>query len=240
MTRFSLAVTVAIGLSLTAGSALACGHSIRMRLDPEAEMMRVVNKQIRKHQYRAAARTILRTYPDIRTRVAKRTPRRSHRLRMSPFGVRNPAINLRRARIAMATAVARTDGHLTAGNGWSGRTPHMRLADLRWAANVLRRAVARTPRSVVMRTRLGEALSRLPWTRGEALDLLSDIAAKGGLPEGMAWAALADLKQELGDRQGSRQALQRCRKLDGSARACRRYMGKRTLYLAALDLRARR
>ena len=238
MARFSLALTIAIGLILTAGPALSCGHSIRMRLDPEADIMRVVNKQIRKHHYRDAARTILRTWPGIRTQVAH--IRRHSKRRLSPFTMRNPAANLRRARLAMATAVVRTDGHLKAGRGWSGRTPKMRLADLRWAAKVFREEVARVPHSVVMRTRLGEALSRLPWTRGEAYVTLTDLAAKGAVAEGMAWAALADLRQELGDGSGSAQALRQCRKLDRSARLCRRYMGKRTLHLASLHLRARR
>ncbi len=234
MTRAPLALTITLGITLVASSAFSCAHSIRMRLDPESNMMRVVQTQIRGHRYQAAARTILRTWPDIRTRVASRS-KHNHRTRiMSPFGRSNPAVNLRRARLAMATAVVRTDGHLKASKGWSGRNPHMRLADLRWAAKVFRQEVARVPHSLVMKTRLGEALSRLPWTRGEAYDTLSKVAAKGVMPEGMGWAALADLRDELGDRPGSKKALRQCRKLDRKTRACRRYLGKRTLHVAGV------
>ena len=242
MTRATVAFATALApmLSLFAASpALGCGHSMRLRLDPDADMMRVVSDDLRDHHYQRAARRILRAWPDIRTRsvevAAKPLPGR----RFTPLFRRDPAANLRQARIAMATAVVRSNGKLRLKHGWSGKTPLQRLQDLRWAADVLREAVAQSPRNVLIQSRLAEALSRLPSTRAEAWVVLTELAEKGTVPEAMAYAALADLRAEMGDRPGRNDALRSCRKLGATGANCRRYLGKRTLHVASLDPQVR-
>lgn len=238
MTRAAIALTITITpilAFLVASPALACGHSMRLRLDPEAEMMRVVRQDIRRHRYRSAARAILKTWPKIRTAVAQRAVKQPRRRHFSPFIRSNPAANLRRARVAMATAVVRTNGRLNARHGWSGDSPRKRLRDLRWAARVLRDERARSPRNVLVQSRLAEALSRLPSTRAEAWMTLNNLADQRTIPEAMGYAALADLRAEVGDGPGRNAALRQCRRLGASARSCRRYLGKRTLHVAALD-----
>ena len=240
-TTVALATALAPVIALLAASpALGCGHSMRLRLDPEADMMRVVRKDIRDHRYRSAARRILRSWPDIRTRTVTAAARSAPIRRFTPLFRADPAANLRQVRVAMATAVVRSNGRLRLRHGWSGKTPRHRLRDLRWAARVLREERARAPRNVVIQSRLAEALSRLPFTRAEAWVALTELAEKGTLPEAMAYAALADLRAEMGDRSGRNAALHNCRKLGATGASCRRYMGKRTLHVAAVARQARR
>lgn len=236
---------------LLSAPAHACLHVMRERVDPEMEMLRVAERHLARHRYRLAARQVLRVYPDIRgrklaavaARASAKTPGGGGAgIEQVLFGGPRPssAHRLRTAQLIMATAVVRTDGALGLRHGWSGATLGQRRADLTWAVEVLRARVSRAGSNAVERTRLGEALSRLETTRGEAHTILAELARGKVITDPMAWAALADLRADAGDRGGSRAALAACRRLSGSKKMCGRYMNKRHLQVAAWQPEARR
>ncbi len=61
--------------------------------------------------------------------------------------------------------------------------------------------------------RLAEAQARIPAVRPAARATLEQLARRDLVPDAEAWAALADLRGEVGDAAGQKAALERCRKL---------------------------
>tara|TARA_R110002073_G_scaffold336577_1_gene535918 strand:+ start:1436 stop:2026 length:591 start_codon:yes stop_codon:yes gene_type:complete len=68
--------------------------------------------------------------------------------------------------------------------------------------------------------RLAEAYAYYPKRKAEARALLEDLAERGLMPDAFAYATLAQVRYDLGDRPGAREAIASCKKLDARKRLC--------------------
>ena len=200
-------------------AASACAKSMMRRIDPDAELMRLVHRDIHRQRYSRVARRLLKRWPKLRNAPLKATDRKRPRI-----GLFVRTDHRTRARALLATAVVRSGGKLKAGRRWFARTTSGRAASLTWAVGVLRADVDRSPKNPVALTRLGEALSRTPDGRLEAREILDGLAAKKVITDAWGWAALADLRDASEDPDGRKQALASCRKLARRGALCRRYL----------------
>jgi hypothetical protein len=110
----------------------------------------------------------------------------------------------------MALAAVRTDGDIQPGFGWSSWTPAEKAQNVAWGVRRLRMLAAADPSSTVVRTDLGEALSRAPSTRDEARTILGALEATDGIATPEGYAALAFVRVEAGDEIGAAVASAEC------------------------------
>jgi hypothetical protein len=90
-----------------------------------------------------------------------------------------------------------------------GTTEHA-YASLNWSVQVLRALDARHDNNPSYHTDLGEALAKHPRGRDEALMILNHLAEKDLLTSAEAYAALARMKAEGGDKEGRDALVKRC------------------------------
>jgi hypothetical protein len=109
----------------------------------------------------------------------------------------------------MAIAIARNEGGITAA-AFRGKTAEQRAENLAWAAQTLQELSNKRPNNPALETDLGEALSKIPEKRAEAMKLLSRLADKDLLATPEGYAALAELRGKAGDKAGREAALKRC------------------------------
>lgn len=143
---------------------------------------------------RAAAWILQRTWPRLREAVPVPSS-----LEVIAEGVR-----------LMALASVRADGHVRLGLGWSSWTPFERALNVAWGVRRLRMLAANEPSSDVAKTDLGEALSRSPDTRGEARAILESLDASRAIASPEGYAALALVRNEIGDVAGAARASAEC------------------------------
>ncbi len=200
----------------------ACMHVLRPREDPDVQMLRVVERDLDRQRYSNAARRVLRRFPTIHgPAVARQSAQRRNR----PPTLAVSASFERGLRV-VALALVRNHGHLRLRAPWSGVTQRQRDVNVAWATDVLSRQYDRTPEDPLARSQFGEALSRSATSRPAARELLEGLAVREVVPESMAWAALADLRDETGDAAGRDQALASCRRIAVQPQTCRSYLAK--------------
>jgi hypothetical protein len=131
-----------------------------------------------------------------------------------------------RAQRVLAVALARQGGSLRlehevpryARGHWGGQTPADRQRNQDYSVAMLRaRASTGDPGS---QTELAEALSLRDAGRGEAREILEDLAKRDLVASPDGYAVLAALRARSGDRRGEQAALERCHKLAGKAERC--------------------
>jgi hypothetical protein len=113
-----------------------------------------------------------------------------------------------RAQRVVAVALVRTEGLLAIGSEYASSTAEQRRGNLVWASGILR-AYAALKNTPAVQTDLGEALSKLPETREEALRVLEGLAKKDLVTSSHGYAALAELRLAAGDRAGHDAAMKR-------------------------------
>jgi hypothetical protein len=219
-------LTGVLALSMMAvptGQAEACGPYGMMRnVDRDIQrrdrdLLVKAEKALRQGRYHKAFRLAEKTthVPVLRT-TNRRTKkiRRTHQ--RSPEWARLGARTLR----IMSVATVRLNGK----SRLKGRLPATnkeRVANLTWAADVLRHASKTRPNDTVLKTRLGEAQSKLPGTRKFALLTFKALEKQGRLADAHGYAAYASVLRATGDRAGQKRALKRCRSLTGKRSLCK-------------------
>lgn len=200
-------VPAAVAVSYS-GDAVACGMSYGLEPTPQkpspTQEVARAEKSLEAGQNVQAARTVLAAFPNVRNANAGQSAIETRALRVFALVVArsNGAVNERSA------------GTWTA-NEW---TPN---ANLEWAIQALREIDAKRPNDPAVQADLGEALSKLSRTQGEALTLLGKLADKDLMGSPFAYAALAKLRSDKGDTTGAETAIKRCEEMSKTPGVCR-------------------
>jgi predicted Zn-dependent protease len=203
------AVPAALAVTYSA-DANACGMSIRMAPVPPKQqpsplqLVARAEKSLEDGDNLAAAKTVLTTFPRIREAMEGHDPLEMRALRV------------------FALAVVRTNGRVNEKvAGIASKTDWTPSANLEWAVQAMRKIDANRPDDPTVQADLGEALSKLPWTRQEALSILQRLAQKDLMGSPYAYAALAKLCSDQGDVSGAEAAIKRCEKMSNVPGVCK-------------------
>lgn len=218
--RKLMSVVVGLGAFVAVGAstqdASACGGAwMPMIMVPEVdhriEGVARAEKQFQKDTAGAAA-SVIRMMPHVRAMKPK------------------SAKLVLRAQRTLAVALVRHGGALPvdkelpryAQGTWLGKTAEEKKANLEWAVEILRQVNDLKKDDAAVQTDLGEAMAAVDATKAEGRALLEKLAEKDLVASPEAYAALARLRSDAGDHEGTRLAMQRCEAMAGSAAAvCR-------------------
>lgn len=206
----AVAVTVlpAAFASTYATDASACGMSIRMEPIPQkptpVQEIARAEKALENGQNLVAAKAVLSNFPRVRVATAGESPLETRALRVFALAV-----------VRSNGAVSEKTAGVPSPNQW---TPS---ANLEWAVQSLREIDAKRPNDPTVQADLGEALSKLPHGREEALKLLQALAQKDLMGSPQAYAALATLRRDKGDLAGAEAALKRCEEMSRTPGVCK-------------------
>ncbi len=207
-----LALGACVGVTSLTQSAKACGGEWYpvMQVDPRIHGVAQAEKSLADGQHLAAAASVIRMMPHLRTLKAK------------------PGSLVGRAERVLALSLARADGSLPvlaevprdALGNWRGEKAEHAANNLAWSIEVLRRQSDAKADDVALKTDLAEALSRLEPHRAEARSILEDLAKRDLIASPQGYAALAALRSRSGDANGQKLALKRCEAMAKSQDAC--------------------
>jgi hypothetical protein len=217
MTSRKHAIAVAVfgaclGLGVATREAAACGGEWypEVMVDPRIHGVAQAEKSLAKGDRIAAAASVLRMMPHIKSLKAK------------------PGSLVGRAERVLAIALSRSNGALDASRevpldvlaSWQGAKTAERTANLAWSVEVLKRQADAKRDDVGLRTDLAEAMARVPERREEARAILEELAQRDLIASPEGYAALASVRSQLGDSAGQQVALQRCEAMAKSKDAC--------------------
>ncbi|HVH41553.1 MAG TPA: hypothetical protein VM925_04395 [Labilithrix sp.] len=212
-------VPAALGLSYST-DAHACGMSVRLEPTPQkptpVQEIARAEKALESGQNAVAAKAILTTFPRIRVVSAGQNPLETRALRV------------------FALAVVRSSGAVTEKTvGVSSQAEWTPNANVEWAVQAMREIDAKRPNDPTVQADLGEALSKLPHGREEALKLLQGLAQKDLMGSPHAYAALARLRTDKGDSAGAEAAIKRCEEMSKTPGVCRPAAPSKPMAVAA-------
>jgi tetratricopeptide (TPR) repeat protein len=194
------AVPAALALTYSA-DANACGWAVSIDLD--SQQVARAEKALEDGNNFVAAKTIFTMFPFIRDATAGEAPLQTRALRV------------------LALAIVRTNGRLNEKQvGIASETEWTPNANLEWAVQAMREIDEVRPNDPTVQADLGEALSKLPHTRQEALSILQRLAQRDLMGSPYAYAALAKLRSDQGDVSGAEAALKRCEELSRKPSLC--------------------
>ena len=208
--------TVALAMSLiglsTSANAFACGGDWfpEVQVDPRIHGVLEAEKSLTRGNYVAAAGSVVRMIPHIKTLS----------------GSHDPLVE--RAERVLAVAIARSNGRLALEQEvpsevlghWLGKSHVDHDKNMTWSVAALRRELAAKQDDPGIMTDLGEALSKVDGGGEEARALLESLAARDlvGTPQG--YKALAELRLQKGDEAGQQVAMKRCESMASAAKIC--------------------
>jgi hypothetical protein len=182
-------VLLAASLFLSAGAvgharlASACINEVKLETSPDIQLLTASELALGAGKAAKAVEGLLRVFP--RARAEARLPDRGAAMGLDKQRAR--------AQRLVAVAVVRTEGLMAVSDAFPSVSAGDRRANLEWAAGILR-AFARVSDGPAVQTDLGEALSKLPETRDEALRILGGLAQKDLVTSPQGYAALAELR----------------------------------------------
>lgn len=185
-----LCFVVPCALAGMPAEAAACEESISFEVDPKVMLLSQAETSLNAGKARAAAVNVLTAFPKLKGDAG------------------SDAMQARAQRI-LALAVVRTEGLLSVGEAMKASTAEERRANLEWAVATLRKLNEAKKNVPALETELGEALSKLPESQGEALAVLGKLAEKDLITSPQGWAALAKLRRDAGDQEGGDAAAKR-------------------------------
>jgi len=208
--------TVALAMSavsfLSSASALACGGDWfpELQIDPRIHGVLEAEKSLAKGNYVAAAGSVVRMMPQLKTLDANKDPL------------------VARAERVLAVAIERSNGKLALEQEvpsayvghWLGKSPLDQDKNMAWSVSTLRRQLSIKQDDPGVQTELGEALSKVDGGAEEARTLLESLASRDlvATPEG--YKALAQLRLQKGDQAGQQLAMKRCESMATSSKVC--------------------
>ncbi len=205
-----IVMTGALALSMmtiTPSDADACLHGMKRDSDRDMQLLARAKTALKSGKYKRAF-TLAKRINSSPINVTKMGSKlRRIKTRPGPYrGARS--LRTRAARV-MAVATIRLDGK-TQLTGKMPRSANERLENVKWAANTMRAALSKRPHDAFLKSRLGEALAKIPAARKEALELLESLAKEDFLADAHGYAAFARLLSWNGDQDGKDEALKRC------------------------------
>lgn len=206
----ALALVPAALVVTSTTDAHACGMSVRMELAPQrptpVQEIAKSEKALEGGRHLAAASSILRTFPRIRTVTPGKDPLQTRALRVFALAIvrSDGTVNETKARVRSPNGVE-----------W---TPE---ANLQWAVQSLREIDQKRPNDPTVQADLGEALSKTSGGQVEALKILQGLAQRDLMGSPQAYAALAKLRTQKGDSAGAEAAIKRCEEMSKSPGVCK-------------------
>lgn len=179
------------GVVAHARPAAACINAVTYDTVPAIQQITLAEQALGAGKPSKAVAGLLPIFPTLRV---------DHRLMERGPGLGLDAVATRAQRV-VAVALVRTEGLLAIGDSFPSSTAAERRANLEWAVGILR-AFARVKSTPASQTDLGEALTKLPETREEALSILDGLDRKDLMTSPEGYAALAELRLAAGDRAG--------------------------------------
>jgi hypothetical protein len=119
-----------------------------------------------------------------------------------------------RAQRTLALAVVRSEGAVPVSPRLQGSTESDKQTNLAWAQLVLTYHAALKSDNIVIKVQLAESLSRNPYEKDRAREMLRDLSARDLMPTASGYALLASLESDTVLRDA---ATSRCRELGGTA-----------------------
>ena len=208
----ALALAMSAVSFLGSTGALACGGEWfpEVQIDPRIHGVLEAEKSIAKGNYVAAAGSVVRMMPHLKTLDAKTDPL------------------VARAERVLAVAIERSSGKLALEQEvpseylghWLGKSQADRDKNMAWSVSTLRRQLTIKRDDPGIQTELGEALSKVDGGADEARTLLESLASRDlvATPEG--YKALAQLRLQKGDEAGEQLAMKRCESMAASSKVC--------------------
>ena len=210
----SVALAMSAITLLSSAGALACGGDWypEVQVDPRIHGVLEAEKAVAKGNYVAAAGSVVRMMPHIKTLQAD--------------AKRDPLIA--RAERVLAVAIERSNGTLALEQEvpseylghWLGKTRADHDKNLAWSVSTLRHELTIKKDDPGIQTELGEALSKVEGGADEARTVLEGLAARDlvATPEG--YKALAQLRSQNGDEAGQKLAMKRCESMAVASKVC--------------------
>ena len=207
----ALAVAATCGALTTPADACGGGWWPEIEIDYRVQGIARAEKDLQKGKYDDAAGAVLRMIPHIQAYKQ---------------ASRDDIVN--RALRVLAVATARKDGQLDVKAQlphelratWLGEKAAERDANLKWTVSALKAVATKKKNDPVIESELGEAMAKVPAYREEGRKLLEKLAAKDLLTTPEAYAALAQLRADSGDKDGRLAALVRCKAMAKNAAIC--------------------
>ena len=207
-----VAVTMSAVSLLTSASALACGGEWypELQIDPRIHGVAEAEKATARGDYVAAAGSVLRMMPHIKTLAVTSDPL------------------VARAERVLAVAIARSNGrlHIEAEvpseflGHWRGLSSADQTKNLAWSVSALRAELKLKKDDPGVTTELGEALSKQDGGQAEARALLEALAARDLVASPEGYKALAELRFQQGDEAGQKLAMKRCVSMAAASTVC--------------------
>jgi hypothetical protein len=208
-----LAALGALALPLaTSKDAVACGGAYipYVEIDYRPQGVAQAEKFIQEGKYLAAAGNVIRMMPHIKD-----------------IKVKNSTGIAGRAQHVLALAIARSGGNLDIADqlpdyiqdGWLGADAEERTTNLEYSISVLRKMNS-IKSDAKVESELAEALAQVDSHKKEAREILERLAKKDLVPSAEAYAALAKLRGQDGDKQGEKVAIEHCSKMTKTPGMC--------------------
>lgn len=209
-----LAVSMSVVSLLSSASSLACGGDWypEVQIDPRIHGVAEAEKTLAKGNYVAAAGSVVRMIPQIKTLRAES--------RRDPL--------LARAERVLAVAIMRQGGKLALEQEvpvqvlghWQGKTKLDQSKNLAWSVDTLRHELTLRKDDPGLMTELGEALSKLDGGQDEARTILEALAARDLIGSPQGYQVLAELRRQKGDEAGQKLAMKRCESMASGSKVC--------------------
>lgn len=208
LAALALALAPAFATLSYADDANACGMSVRLDPTPQkptpVQEIAKAEKALEGGQNAAAARTILTSFPKVRSASAGANPLETRAMRV------------------FALALARSNGAINEKTlGIASRDEWTPTGNLEWAIAALREIDGKRPNDPAVQADLGEALSKVAHGQDEALKLLGNLAQKDLMGSPFAYAALAKIRSDRGDTAGAATAIKRCEEMSKQPGVCK-------------------
>src|SRR5262249_12157353 len=120
----------------------------------------------------------------------------------------------------LALASARSDGALSVAKVIEGQTDEQKAENLLFSIETLRKLNIKRLNNPSYQTDLAEALSKVPRFKAEAFEILNGLAKKDLVASPEGYAALAKLRDNLGDKEGTALAVKRCSGMTKTPKMC--------------------
>jgi hypothetical protein len=208
--RVVLSVGMLAGIGAVSGDAGACGDEVAPAIDHRIMGVARAEKDMRDGKYLAAAGSVLRMMPHVRTSKPGKDP-------LFARGLRTLAVAVARADGALALEKEVPD-HVLA--GWNGKKAEDRAANLQWAVNTLTIMSQQKADDPGVKTDLAETLAHVDGRQDDALKMLNELAEKDLITSAEGYAALASLRERAGDQSGRQAAANKCEAMTKNPAIC--------------------
>lgn len=201
--RFAFAFAALSGAAAYSHDASACGDVFIPEIDHRIQGLANAEKALRDGKVVAAAQSVVRMFPEIRT------------INPGKDGM------LGRAQRTLAIALVRTDGAIDLDPTWRAKSPEQRAQNVAWAVSSLERLRKVRTNDPTVDTDLGEALAKVDGRHEEARTILQSLADRDLLATPHGYAALGKLQSESGNAAARDAAVARCKAMAKDAEICK-------------------